>query len=383
MKKLHIINYGMNAVLKRKGMLVLSLIMSAVAFFLVNYFLLETDRTELYRKAFEKATGLDADKVFFLDVRAREEKTFSSAVLGKQLTELGLCQACGAYREYADGERVTVFYDAQMVEWFDVKDDRGQRIDLTVTPGQYIPVYVGEAYRQEYPVGSLVTIDDCDYVVKGVLQQSRRIIPDPSQMDVGSIYLSDYVLVAPILSEDYEASYLLAGSGPDHSEIGKTLAGEGLAGYRISFGDLQKSYQKSNDEENRILKSLSAVIICSVLILGFVLASYLISCNTYDYAVHYANGFQVSDIFLMVVTENVFRLFLGAVCGVIAMNIRIGVVYGSGRASVIRDVMLSQQLGKTGLLVLLLALAVGALASIAPMIRIARLNLTDYFRAEE
>lgn len=383
MKKLHIINYGMNAVLKRKGMLILSLIMSAVAFFLVNYFLLETDRTDLYQKAFEKATGLDTDKVTFLDVVVREEEPFSASALGKKLVDRGLCQTYGTYRKGVNSERVTVFYDAQMIEWFKLKDDNGTRIDLTIVQGQYMPVYVGEAYREESPVGSLVTIDGIDYIVKGFLQQSQRIIPDPSQMDVGSIYLSDYVMIAPILPEDYEASYLLAGSAPGDSEIGALLAGEDLAGYRTTFNDLKESYQKSNEEESRILKSLSAVIVVSVLILGFVMAAYLISCNTYDYAVHYANGFQVSDIFLMVITENVFRVFLGAICGVIAMNIRIGVMYGSGRASVIRDVMLSQQLTKTGLLVIVLALVVGALASIAPMIRIARLNLTDYFRAEE
>ncbi len=262
--------------------------------------------------------------------------------------------------------------------------------DTYIDANGNLPVYVGHAYKDAIPLGTVIDIQqDCNGIVVGYISEGQKwIVPeDPTGKSIIEDLSMDYLLL--ILREDHTMLYT---SGMDVNTIYYQCDKENKAEVEKAIYEYAKEKDmfisiesitdnindglETNNLTNDNLRNSSVILIIMAAIT--ISSSAIISClnKRYEYGVMYAIGIKKREIIASLIIENAFILFLSFIMAYAIRMIQINRKYVTGIEMYDKSLLLAHNIYVPILLILLCIIMVIVTACI-PAFIISKSNPID------
>lgn len=385
--------------------------MSFFAFLVLGVTVFIFKTTGQFRKDTQKAFAEDISGVGCIEISSDDEKK-AMDFINRMRTQVYITMA-GSISEYeisqenwdavstrqsvnkrifdelrdADSYTEVLFVQKDVFSLFDIRLKKGSEDVNTVMKKGYVPLYVGYKYQKDLKIGDVLPdSDDFEYMVAGYIDKNQSMpVNSMVTVDKFSFYTTtslDYALIAVV---DWEPDacggnmYFEIADGYKFQDVKyrlTLLAGQqGVETVVSNIAAVMDAADASTKSIRQYLFDLFVIVAISICVSLTCFQSMNILTRKYEYGILYANGFNETDMILIIVFEECYKMLVSLILVLPVLSIIakyfFEAIYESQR-------ILNQIMYKNVLPVLILAGAViTAVSSVFPIVLIKKNSASE------
>lgn len=233
----------------------------------------------------------------------------------------------------ADTYTEVLFVQKDVFPLFDIKLKKGYEDVNTVMKKGYVPLYVGYKYQKDLKIGDILPdSDDVEYMVAGYIDKNQSMpVNSMSTVDKFSFYTTtslDYALISVVDWEPEawgENVYFEIADGYEFQDVKyrlTLLAGQqGVEVVVSNIAAVMDAADASTKSIRQYLLDLFVIVVISICVSLTCFQSMNILTRKYEYGILYANGFNETDMILIIVFEECFKMLVSLILVIPVLSI--------------------------------------------------------------
>lgn len=233
----------------------------------------------------------------------------------------------------ADTYTEVLFVQKDVFPLFDIKLKKGYEDVNTVMKKGYVPLYVGYKYQKDLKIGDILPdSDDVEYMVAGYIDKNQSMpVNSMATVDKFSFYTTtslDYALISVVDWEPEtwgENVYFGIADGYEFQDVKyrlTLLAGQqGVEVVVSNIAAVMDAADASTKSIRQYLLDLFVIVAISICVSLTCFQSMNILTRKYEYGILYANGFNETDMILIIVFEECFKMLVSLILVIPVLSI--------------------------------------------------------------